>query len=103
MKKYDLIIIGGGSGGLSAAAGATKLGLKVLLIEKNKLGGDCLWNGCIPSKTLIHEADKMRVLREENFFGIDEKVFSFSNHFEEAKNRIKLVQEKIAEHDSQKR
>ncbi len=99
MKKYDLVIIGAGSGGLSAAAGAAKLGLKVLLLEKNKLGGDCLWNGCIPSKTLIHEAEKMLIIREEKF--VDEKVdVDFSKHFEEAKKRIKMVEEEIAKTDS---
>ena len=91
MKKYDLIIIGAGSGGLSAAAGAAKLGLKVLLVEKNKLGGDCLWNGCIPTKTLLHEAEKMLVLKQEML--IDSGVtIDFSKHYEEAKTRIKQVE-----------
>ncbi|MDG2365087.1 MAG: FAD-dependent oxidoreductase, partial [Methylococcaceae bacterium] len=57
MKKnplYDLCVIGGGAAGLTAAAGAATLGAKVVLIEKNALGGDCLYSGCIPSKTLIH-------------------------------------------------
>jgi pyruvate/2-oxoglutarate dehydrogenase complex dihydrolipoamide dehydrogenase (E3) component len=97
MKKYDVVIIGAGSGGLSAAAGAAKIGLKTLLIEKSKLGGDCLWHGCIPSKTLIHEADKMRVMREENV------QVDFAGHFEESKRRIKMVQEAISSHDSEKR
>ena len=59
MKKnslYDLCVIGGGAAGLTAAAGAATLGAKVVLIEKNALGGDCLYSGCIPSKTLIHLA-----------------------------------------------
>ena len=58
MKNYthDLIIIGGGSGGLTVAAGAAQLGLKTALIEKEHLGGDCLYFGCVPSKTLIHSA-----------------------------------------------
>ena len=87
MKKYDLIIIGAGSGGLSAAAGAAKLGLKVLLCEKNKLGGDCLWHGCIPSKTLIHEAEKMMTLRQE--INIDNNIkIDFEKHWQEAKKRI---------------
>lgn len=94
MKKYDLVIIGAGSGGLSAAAGAARLGLKTLLIEKNKLGGDCLWHGCIPSKTLIHEAEKMRIISEEGI-----KV-DYPTHFKEAQKRILMVQMAIAEHDS---
>ncbi len=104
MKKYDLVVLGAGSGGLSAASGAANIGLKVLLIEKNKLGGDCLWNGCIPSKTLIHEADKMLLVKEENFFGANEigteNKFDFPKHFEEAKKRIKMVQTEIAKTDS---
>ncbi len=50
MKKYHLIVIGAGSGGLVAAAGAAGLGVKVALVEKNKMGGDCLNTGCVPSK-----------------------------------------------------
>ena len=53
---YDMTIIGGGSGGLSAARLATSLGANVLLIDKERLGGDCLNYGCIPSKSLIHVA-----------------------------------------------
>ena len=53
---YDLIVIGGGSAGLVAAGGAGVLGAKVALIEKNKLGGDCLYTGCVPSKTFIRSA-----------------------------------------------
>lgn len=53
---YDLIVIGGGSAGLVAAKLANGLGKKVALVEKRKLGGDCTWFGCIPSKTLIKSA-----------------------------------------------
>src|SRR6266566_1819570 len=53
---YDMTIIGGGSGGLSAARLATSLGANVLLIDKERLGGDCLNYGCVPSKSLIHVA-----------------------------------------------
>ena len=53
---YDLIVIGGGSAGLIAAKLANGLGKKVALVEKRKLGGDCTWFGCIPSKTLIKSA-----------------------------------------------
>ena len=52
--KTDLCIIGAGSGGLSVAAGAVQLGLSVVLIEKGKMGGDCLNTGCIPSKSLLY-------------------------------------------------
>ena len=56
MKKYDIIIIGGGVGGLVTASGAAQLGAKVALIEKEALGGDCLHYGCVPTKRLVHSA-----------------------------------------------
>jgi len=55
--EYDLCIIGGGAAGLVTAAGAAALGANVILIEKNKLGGDCLYTGCVPSKALVHSAN----------------------------------------------
>ena len=54
--KADLAVIGAGSAGLSAAAGAAMLGLKVVLFEKHEMGGDCLNFGCVPSKALISAA-----------------------------------------------
>jgi len=54
--QYDVTIVGGGSGGLTAARVATSLGANVLLIDKDRLGGDCLNYGCVPSKSLIHVA-----------------------------------------------
>src|SRR5579864_2070612 len=56
MAWYDMTIIGGGSGGLTAARIAAALGANVLLIDKERLGGDCLNYGCVPSKSLIHVA-----------------------------------------------
>ena len=54
--EFDLVVIGGGSGGLTVAAGGAALGAKVALVERDRLGGDCLWHGCVPSKTLIKSA-----------------------------------------------
>ena len=53
LVEADICVIGGGSGGLSVAAGAVQMGAKVVLIEKGKMGGDCLNYGCVPSKALI--------------------------------------------------
>ncbi|MBX9614940.1 MAG: FAD-dependent oxidoreductase [Caulobacteraceae bacterium] len=61
--KADLVVIGAGSGGLSVAAGAAQLGLKVVLFEKGEMGGDCLNYGCVPSKALIAAADKAHQAR----------------------------------------
>lgn len=54
--EFDIAVIGGGSGGLVVAAGGSTLGAKVALVERHRLGGDCLWYGCVPSKTLIKSA-----------------------------------------------
>ena len=56
MNKYQVIIIGGGPAGYTAAEAAGKAGLNVLLIEKNQIGGVCLNEGCIPTKTLLYSA-----------------------------------------------
>jgi pyruvate/2-oxoglutarate dehydrogenase complex dihydrolipoamide dehydrogenase (E3) component len=54
--EFDIVVIGGGAGGLVVAAGGAALGAKVAVVEKHRLGGDCLWYGCVPSKTLIKSA-----------------------------------------------
>ncbi|MBA3505972.1 MAG: FAD-dependent oxidoreductase [Betaproteobacteria bacterium] len=54
--EFDIVVIGGGAGGLVVAAGGAALGAKIAVVEKHRLGGDCLWNGCVPSKTLIKSA-----------------------------------------------
>ncbi len=69
-SEYDLCVIGGGAAGLVAAAGAAALGAKVILVEKNKLGGDCLYTGCVPSKTLIHSANLAHDIRMSTQAGL---------------------------------
>ncbi|GCF11553.1 dihydrolipoyl dehydrogenase family protein [Dictyobacter arantiisoli] len=66
---YDLTIIGGGSAGLTAAHLAQSLGANVLLIDKQRLGGDCLHYGCVPSKSLIHAAHVVQQVRQAAQFG----------------------------------
>jgi pyruvate/2-oxoglutarate dehydrogenase complex dihydrolipoamide dehydrogenase (E3) component len=69
---YDVIVIGGGAGGLVVTAGAAQLGLKVALVEKgDRLGGDCLHYGCVPSKTLIHSAKVASLIRRAPEFGLE--------------------------------
>ena len=68
--KYDLIIIGGGPGGYNAAALAAKSGLKTALFEKNKLGGVCLNEGCIPTKALLYSANMLDSMRQSKKYGI---------------------------------
>lgn len=63
-KKFDIIVIGGGAAGLVAAVAAGAFGAKTALIEKEKLGGECSWTGCIPSKTLLAAAELAHKLRQ---------------------------------------
>jgi dihydrolipoyl dehydrogenase len=67
---FDVVILGGGSGGYAAALRAAELDLTVALIEKDKLGGTCLHRGCIPTKALLHAAEVADQTRESEQFGI---------------------------------
>jgi len=66
----DLVILGGGSGGYACALRASELGMSVILIEKDKLGGTCLHRGCIPTKALLHAAEIADNTRESEHFGV---------------------------------
>jgi pyruvate/2-oxoglutarate dehydrogenase complex dihydrolipoamide dehydrogenase (E3) component len=68
--RVDLCVIGAGSGGLTVAAAAAQLGVSVVLIEKHKMGGDCLNYGCVPSKSLIASARRAHLMRTSAPFGI---------------------------------
>jgi pyruvate/2-oxoglutarate dehydrogenase complex dihydrolipoamide dehydrogenase (E3) component len=68
--EADICVIGAGSGGLSVAAGAAAFGRRVVLIEKHKMGGDCLNYGCVPSKALIAAARRAHIMRSSAPFGI---------------------------------
>ena len=68
--RVDLCVIGGGSGGLSVAAAAAQLGVSVALVEKHKMGGDCLNYGCVPSKALIAAGRRAQLMRSSGPFGI---------------------------------
>ncbi|MDY7527705.1 MULTISPECIES: dihydrolipoyl dehydrogenase [unclassified Cryobacterium] len=69
-QNFDLVVLGGGSGGYAAALRAVQLGLTVGLIEKGKLGGTCLHVGCIPTKALLHSAEVADVSREAAKYGV---------------------------------
>lgn len=68
--EYDLVVIGGGSGGLLVAGVAASLKARVALVERDRLGGDCLWYGCVPSKSLIHASRMAYQLKSSGRFGI---------------------------------
>ncbi|MFC7594221.1 dihydrolipoyl dehydrogenase [Terrabacter sp. GCM10028922] len=67
---YDVVILGGGSGGYACALRSADLGLSVALVEKGRLGGTCLHQGCIPTKALLHAAEVADVAREGASFGV---------------------------------
>lgn len=74
--KYDYIIIGGGPGGYETAAEAAALGCRVLLVERDALGGTCLNRGCIPTKCLAAAAEKIVAISGSSEFGVDVKMLS---------------------------
>jgi pyruvate/2-oxoglutarate dehydrogenase complex dihydrolipoamide dehydrogenase (E3) component len=98
VKRYDLIVLGGGAGGLTVAAGAASMGAKVALIEKEvQPGGDCLHYGCVPSKALITAAKKVhgaRLAAREFGFSIDGEP-----DFSQAMRRVKAAIADIQKHD----
>ena len=70
MSNYDLIVLGGGPGGYSAAFRAAELGKKVAIVDDNDLGGVCLNWGCIPTKSLLKNAEVMDLINASNDYGI---------------------------------
>ncbi|WNC17161.1 dihydrolipoyl dehydrogenase [Brevibacillus brevis] len=69
-QEFDLVVLGGGTGGYVAAIRASQLGMKVAIVEKEKLGGTCLHRGCIPSKALLRSAEVFATLKEADKFGV---------------------------------
>lgn len=101
MKDYDLTIIGGGAGGLNVASGAVQLGARVALVEKEKLGGDCLYYGCVPTKALIQSAKVASLIRRSKEFGLNDTNVSFD--FKNVMKHMREVIAKIGAHDDPKR
>ena len=97
----DLAVIGGGSGGLSVASGAAQLGRSVVLFEAEKMGGDCLNYGCVPSKALIAAGKAAQAFREASQFGVENQVPKVN--FDTVKAHIQGVIATIAPHDSVER
>ncbi len=99
--KADICIIGAGSGGLSVAAAAAQFGVDVVLVEKGKMGGDCLNTGCVPSKALIAAAKRAHMMRSSADFGITphEREVDFAK----VHRHIQQIISTIAPHDSVER
>ncbi len=99
--EYDVVAIGGGSGGLVIAAAAAQLKAKVALVERASLGGDCLWYGCVPSKSLIHASRIAYDLKNAARFGIycQNPQIDFAKANSHVQNAIAAIQP----HDSPER
>ena len=99
--KADICVIGAGSAGLSVAAGAAQMGARTVLIESDRMGGDCLNTGCVPSKSLLAAAKVAETIRKASYFGVeagDPRV-----NFPRVRDYVHSVIAGIAPHDSVER
>jgi pyruvate/2-oxoglutarate dehydrogenase complex dihydrolipoamide dehydrogenase (E3) component len=100
--RYNMVVIGAGTGGLVTAAAVAGLGGKVALIEKHLMGGDCLNFGCVPSKTLLRSAKTAAEVRNSEEFGIH-VTGDVEVDFEQIMERVRSVRAHISHHDSAER
>lgn len=96
-RRYDLVIVGMGSGGMVAAEFAASLGLAVAVAEKGRVGGDCLWTGCVPSKALLASAKVAHHLRTADRWGLPASHVEIDTSM--VWKRIRAVQHEIAATD----
>ncbi len=101
LHQPDLCVIGAGSGGLSVAAAAAQLGASVVLVEKGKMGGDCLNYGCVPSKALIAAAKQAHLMNHGEKFGIANRKAQVD--YQQVHDHIQGVIAAIAPNDSVER
>ncbi|PAD85215.1 dihydrolipoyl dehydrogenase [Niallia circulans] len=90
MKKYDVVVLGGGTGGYVAAIRASQKGKTVAVIEKDKLGGTCLHRGCIPSKALLRTAEVFTTFKNAASFGV-EVSGNIAVNFQKAQKRKEMI------------
>ena len=96
-RRYDLVIVGMGSGGMVAAEFAASLGLAVAVVERGRVGGDCLWTGCVPSKALLASAKAAHHLRTADRWGLPATEPDIDTSL--VWKRIRAVQAEIAATD----
>ncbi|MDR8389714.1 NAD(P)/FAD-dependent oxidoreductase [Aliifodinibius sp. S!AR15-10] len=97
---YDLVVIGGGAAGLTASGIGANFGAKTMMIEAEKLGGDCTWYGCIPSKTLLHASKMAHTISEAEKFGHETgKHMNFSSVMENLREKRQEVYEEADDPD----
>lgn len=100
-EKYQLVVIGAGSAGLVAAAGAAALGVRVALVERDRLGGDCLNSGCVPSKALLKSSRLAVMSAKIADHGLYQAPFEVD--FERVMQRMRGLRARISAHDSVER
>lgn len=103
MSRYDanIVVIGAGSAGLVSAYIAAAVKAKVILIERERMGGDCLNTGCVPSKALLRSAKQAKLMRRAEEFGLS--AVPVDVNFKKVQQRVQQVIEKIEPHDSVER
>ena len=101
-RAYDLVAVGGGTGGLVAAAGAAYLGMRPAIVEKTALGGDCLWTGCVPSKALIASARLARKMDQAAALGL-RPAKGGDRDFRAVMERMRAARSTVAHHDDPER
>ena len=77
MTDTDLLVLGGGTAGLVGAYTAATLGARVVLVERHRTGGDCLWTGCVPSKALIRSAKMLAYANRAEEFGFQSATIDY--------------------------
>src|ERR1700740_1242772 len=93
--EYDMIVIGGGAAGLTASGMSALLGAKTALIEERRLGGDCTWFGCVPSKTLLKAAKVAHDMRTADRFGLVSAAPQFD--FARVMQHVRQIRQQIYE------
>lgn len=98
-ERFDVVVIGGGTAGLVTASGCARLGRKVALIEREALGGDCLWTGCVPTKALVSSGRLVHHLRNAGAWGLAAGP-SFDVDSPRIMQSMREIQKSISRHDA---
>ena len=95
--RYDLVIVGMGSGGMIGAEFAATIGVRTAVVERGRIGGDCLWTGCVPSKSLLASAKAAHVMRTADKYGLPSVIPAIDTEL--VWKRIRAIQQDVASTD----